>query len=91
MKLVKERYKLVLKEPKKDEKILWVGSKKECRKKKLEFSFTYNKDWLVVIETEAKSREIGPDFSISGVLGFFVVAGLVYLSWINGKKIHITD
>ena len=37
MKVIKDRYKLILREPGKEEKELWVGSKRGCEKKKLDF------------------------------------------------------
>ena len=89
MRVVKERYKLVLREPDKDEKTLWKGSKKECEKKKLDFSFSHNKEWLVIEEGDPEVKEIG--IGLSSILGFLAIASLMYLSWFNGKKIHITD
>ena len=47
MKVVKTDYKLVLREPGKDEKILWKGTERECEKKKLNLSFTHNKEWFI--------------------------------------------
>jgi hypothetical protein len=89
MRVVKERYKLVLKEPDKDEKILWKGSKRECEKKKLDFSFSHNKEWLVIEEGDPEVKEVG--IGLSSILGFLAIASLMYLSWWNEKKIHITD
>jgi len=89
MKIIKEEYRLVLREPGKDEKILWKGSKKECEKKKLDSSFSYNKEWLVVEEKDSDVKEVKPTFK--GILGFLAIASLTYLCWVNGKKIYITD
>jgi hypothetical protein len=90
MKIVKIKYKLVLREPGKDEKIVWTGTQKECEKKKLDLSFSYNSEWLVVEEYEQDTKEV--KFTFSGVLSFLVVCGLTYLYWTkNGKKIYIID
>lgn len=91
MKVIKDRYKLVLREPGKEEKELWVGSKRGCEKKKLDFSFSHNKEWLVIEETDPEVKEIGAGYSLTGLLGFLAVASLMYLSWWNEKKIHIID
>ena len=89
MRVVKERYKLVLKEPDHEEKELWVGSKRGCEKKKLDFSFSHNKEWLVIEEADPEVKEVG--IGLSSILGFLAIASLMYLSWFNEKKIHITD
>ena len=88
--MIKDRYKLVLREPGKEEKELWVGSKRGCEKKKLDFSFSHNKEWLVIEETDPEVKEVR--YSVSGLLGLLAIASLMYLSWLkNEKKIHITD
>ena len=87
--MTKTKYKLVCKEPGKDEKILWNGTKKECEKKKLDLSFTINKEWLVVEENGTETKEVKP--TIKGILGFIAFCSLTYLCWVNGKKIYITD
>jgi hypothetical protein len=89
MRVVKERYKLVLREPGKNEKILYRGSKRECEKKKLDFSFSHNKEWLVIEEGDPEVKEV--ELGWSSILGFLAIASLMYLSWWNEKKIHITD
>ena len=89
MRVIKDQYKLVLKEPEKDEKELWVGSKRECEKKKLDFSFSYNKKWLVIEETDPEVKEVKSTFK--GILGFLAIASLTYICWVSGKKIYITD
>ena len=90
MKIVKIKYKLILREPGKDEKIVWTGTQKECEKKKLDLSFSYNSEWLVVEEYEQDTKEV--KFTLSGVLSFLVVCGLTYFYWTkNGKKIYIID
>lgn len=89
MKLSKTKYKLILLEPNKEERILWTGTEKECRKKKLEFSFTYNSDLLKISEV-VEEKELTLTFS--GLLKFMCLAGLTYISWIyGGKKIYISD
>ena len=89
MRVIKDRFRLVLREPGKDEKELWVGSKKGCEKKKLDFSFSHNKEWLVIKEADPEVKEVKPTFK--GILGFLAIASLMYLSWWNEKKLHITD
>jgi hypothetical protein len=88
MKVIKAKYKLVLK--KKDgEEVLWKGTKRECEKKKLDLSFQYNSGKLVVEEDEPETKEIKSTFK--GILGFLAVASLTYICWVSGKKIYITD
>ena len=89
MKVIKDRYKLVLREPGKEEKELWVGSERGCEKKKLDFSFSHNKEWLVIEEGDPEVKEV--EIGFSSILGFLAIASLMYLSWWNEKKIHITD
>lgn len=89
MKVVKTDYKLVLREPGKDEKILWKGTERECEKKKLNLSFTHNKEWLVVEEDEPDIKEVRP--TLKGILGFLAICSLTYLCWINGKKVCVID
>ena len=89
--MIKDRYKLVLREPGKEEKELWVGSKRGCEKKKLDFSFSHNKEWLVIEEADPDVKELRVDYSLTGLLGFLAVASLIYLRWLNEKKLHITD
>jgi hypothetical protein len=90
MKITTFGYKLILREPGKDEKIIWTGTKKECEKKRLDFSFTYNTKWLVVEEEERDAKEI--EFSLSGFFSLLAICSLVYLYWFkNEKKICITD
>ena len=88
MKVVKTKYKLILIEPDKKEKILWRGTKKECEKKKLEYSFSHNKEWIK-IEEEFETKEMEKGFK--GILKFLAICGLTYLCWVSGKKIYITD
>ena len=87
MRVIKAKYKLV---SKKDEKILWRGTKKECEKKKLDFSFQHNSRELVVEEDEPEIKEVGGS-TIKRILGFLAVASLTYICWVSGKKIYITD
>lgn len=88
MKVIKSKYKLVLK--KEDgEEILWKGTKKECEKKKLDSSFTHNTGKLIIEEDEPETKEIGS--GLKGILGFLAVASLTYICWVSGKKIYITD
>ena len=82
MKVIKERYRLVLKSGDKEE-VLWRGSRKECEKKKLDLSFAHNSGKLVVEEDEPETKEVKP--TIKGVLGFLAVASLTYLCWVSGK------
>lgn len=90
MKVIKEKYKLVLREPGNEEEVLWIGSERECKRKKLDFSFSHNKEWLVIEETDPEVKEVR--YSVSGLLGLLAIASLMYLSWLkNEKKIHITD
>ena len=90
MKLYSMKYVLILKEPGKDARIVWTGTKKECEKKKLDLSFDYNTEWLVVEEKEQDVKEL--KLSISGFLGFTFMCGLMYIYCIkNGKKIYISD
>ena len=91
MRVIKDRFRLVLREPGKDEKELWVGSRRGCEKKRLDFSFSHNKEWLVIEETDPEVKEIGAGYSLTGLIGFLAVASLMYLSWWNEKKIHSTD
>ena len=89
MKITKTKYKLTLLEPGKEEKIVWTGTEKECKKKKLELSFTYNTDFLHISEI-CEEKEINLTFR--GLLGFMCLAGLTYISWVAcGKKIYISD
>ena len=89
MKIAKAKYKLILTEPGKEEKIVWTGTEKECKKKKLEFSFTYNTDFLSIQEiVEEKEMKL----TLRGLLGFMCLAGLTYISWVTcGKKVYISD
>ena len=89
MKVIKAKYKLVLKK-KGGEEVLWKGTKRECEKKKLDLSFQYNSGKLVVEEDEPETKEVG-GHSIKGILGFLAVASLTYICWVSGKKIYITD
>lgn len=89
MKIVKERFKLILEEPGKDKKILASGTKKECEKKKLDFSFSYNPSWLNIEEDKPEVKEVKT--TLKGILEFLAVCSLTYLCWIGGKKIYITD
>jgi len=89
MKIVKEKYKLILEEPGKEIRTLTQGTKKECEKKKLEFSFSYNSEWLRVEEDEPEIKEVKT--TLKGILEFLAVCSLTYLCWIGGKKIYITD
>lgn len=88
MKVIKAKYRLVLK---KDggEEILWRGTKRECEKKKLDLSFVHNSGKLVVEEDEPETKEVKPTFK--GILGFLAIASLTYICWVSGKKIYITD
>ena len=87
MKITKTKYKLVLSEPGKEEKIVWTGTEKECKKKKLELSFTYNSDLLSISEV-CEEKEVNLTFR--GLLGFMCLAGLAYISWVtHGKKIYL--
>jgi hypothetical protein len=91
MRVIKDKFRLVLREPGKDEKVLWEGSKKGCEKKKLDFSFSHNKEWLVIEETDPDVKEVGRKLTISGILGLLAVASWMYLEWWNERKINITD
>lgn len=90
MKVIKARYKLILKEDGKEPKILWTGTKKECENKRLDLSFTHNKKWLVVEEDEPETKEIKQS-TLKGILSFLAICSLTYLCWASGKKICITD
>ena len=92
MKVISQKYKLILEEPGKEPKIIWTGSEKECKKKKLKFSFDYNTEWMKIVEDEDKTEEKEIKLTFKGVLGFVMFCGLAYLYWNkNGKKICITD
>ena len=84
MKVIKAKYKLVLKGEKDHEEILWRGTRRECEKKKLDLSFQHNSGKLVVEEDE-------PEPTFKGILGLLAVASLTYICWVSGKKIYITD
>jgi hypothetical protein len=87
MRVINQKFKLVLTEPGKEPKIVWTGCEKECKKKKLELSFDYNSEWLK-IEEDTEEKKL----TFKGVLGFMMFCGLAYLYWSkNGKKICIID
>ena len=87
MKIISQKYKLILTKPGKEPKIIWTGTEKECKKKKLEFSFTYNSEWMSIVEEENETK-----LTLKGIFGFMMFCGLAYLYWNkNGKKICITD
>ena len=88
MKISKIKYRLVLKEPGKEEKILWTGTKKECENKKLDNSFTWNSKFLYI---EEYSEDTEVKFTVKGILSFLLMAGLTYYYWSCGKKICIVD
>ncbi len=82
-------YRLILREPGKSDKTLWTGDQIECEQKKLDLSFEYNTEWLVVEEEDKVIKEYRP--TLKGILKFVAMCGLVYICWTNGKKIYITD
>ena len=85
MVLIEVDYKLVLREPGKEDVILLRGSKKECEKKKIEYSLTYNSDWLVIEVEERPLRKL--KFTFSGVISLTIIV----LAFLYGKKIYIDD
>ena len=60
MKVIKDRYKLVLREPGKEEKELWVGSKRGCEKKKLE---EMNLEKVVVVDHNDEVGDLETTYS----------------------------
>ena len=91
MKIVKIKHRLILREPGKEDKTLFTGTKKACEEKRIDFSFVYNSEWLVIEEKLSDHKEA--KLTLSGFLGFMLMAGLVYISWIKGgdEEVCVTD